>query len=182
MTWLEIVRTGTTILLFVGIAFLGWAMFLHVKTFKLQSSAFDSMVRAFTEQNRTVADVHSWTVPPEEWAAVIELHRQIREMGSELRNYLIYCHSHAGYVRYDNQGYTPIRDEARHYTAAEGLILVLDRSRNSDPFDCYVLVAVGKQELAECPYCRQAFYAPEHHDPLRKHAEYCESWPRESES
>lgn len=188
MTWLEIVKTVGTIALLVAVCIYAWATILNGRTFKIMTAAFNDMIRAFNGQANTLADVHSWTVPPEQWAGVVELHRQMTDMGSELGDYLIYCHNHSGYWAATNQGYTPIRDEARRFSAAEGLILVLDRARNSDPFDCYVLIRVGKPEQgsaeldavtesAECPYCGNTFYAPLHHDPLKKHFDYCPERP-----
>ena len=36
-------------------------------------------------------------------------------------------------------------------------------------------------ESAKCPYCAETFYAPPLHDPIRKHVDYCEKNPDNSE-
>lgn len=108
-------------------------------------TAFVGTQESFRYQQTALENLVTWTVPPEEWAGVIELHQQLRANGSELGDYLIYCNMHSGYWRANDQGYTPDRKEAKRFTAHEGLILVLDRARNSDPYDCYTLVRVGKE-------------------------------------
>lgn len=116
-----------------------------ITAFDGMGDAFDSMMGTFTHQQHSLQDLIEWTVPPEEWGEVISLHRAIRDKGSERCDYLIYCVRHNGFVNMRSQGYTLAHHEAKRFTAAEGLMLVLDRARNGDPEDCYTLVAVPKE-------------------------------------
>lgn len=106
--------------------------------------AHDKMRKAFDFHAEATDLLRGWVVPPAEWAEVIELHQSLRDLGADHRDYLIYCARNGGYWAQGDWGYTNEADKAKRFTAAEGLLLVLDRSRNGDPDDCYTLVAIGK--------------------------------------
>jgi hypothetical protein len=81
--------------------------------------------------------------PPD---SVAKLYDQMRSVGSELRDYLIWHTGYASWYKSSDHGYTKVIDEAKRFTATEALMLVLDRARNADPHDVYALVGVGKQD------------------------------------
>lgn len=135
-----------------AIVALTWFLFAWVKVGRQNLITTENMITAFVGtqeshryQQTALENLVTWTVPPEEWAGVIELHQQLRALGSELGDYLIWCHNHSGYWEAYDQGYTPDRKQAKRFTAQEGLILVLDRARNSNPHDCYTLIRVAKE-------------------------------------
>lgn len=115
-----------------------------ITAFNDMDAAFKHMVEAFDSQQDSLEKVVEWTVPPEEWADTIELRNHLIANGSQLGDYLIYCQKNGGFWALGDDGYTPDKKRAKRFSAAEGLLLVLDRARNGDPYDCYTLIRVGK--------------------------------------
>lgn len=114
--------------------------------FDYMNDAFQNMQKTLTHQQADLNNVVSWTIPSEEWRDVIELHQQIWTFNGQGKlSYVIYCQQNGGFWKVGDHGYTQDVSEAKRFTAAEGLILVLDRSRNGVPADCYTLVAVPKE-------------------------------------
>ena len=108
--------------------------------------AFDNMMAAFTHQEKAADNLAEWVVPPDQWAEVIELQKTFQGLGSEVRDYVIYCAKHGAYWAKSDNGYAKHVVDAKRFSAYEGSLIVLDRARNGDPIDCYTLVAVGKPE------------------------------------
>lgn len=118
-----------------------------ITAFNFMNDAFTSMHSTFANQQKALDNVVSWTVPPEEWSAVIELHHQIAELNGRGRlEYVLHCNQNGGYWRIGDHGYTPDVAYAKRFSPGAALLLVLDRARNASPNDCYTLVAVAKQE------------------------------------
>lgn len=107
--------------------------------------SFDNMAETLLHQKEALDDLAAWVVPPDQWAEVIELQKTFRDLGSDVRDYVIYCTKHGFWDKNDN-GYATYLVDAKRFTAYEGTLIVLDRARNGDPHDCYTLVAVGKPE------------------------------------
>lgn len=156
MTYSEVVALVQSIALILLCGTIGlsvWVLFRETKTmgamtenFMTQQLSFADMQTAFREQQRTLADLISWTVPSDEWAEVIELHQTVKERGGEKLDYLVYCAENGGFWATGDHGYTKFAVDAKRFSAYEGLLVVLDRARNGDPHDCFTLVAVGKPE------------------------------------
>lgn len=147
LEWItRILSVVALVLLGVGVAYQSILAVKHQKTLFKMITAFDSMAEALTYQQEALDNVISWTVPPGQWAGVVELHSTMRELGSELRDYLIWSVGREAWFKSTEDGYTKITSEAKRFTAPEALLLVLDRSRNADPYDAYALVGVGRYE------------------------------------